>query len=293
MAIISDISHHRGKISDITDRFAIKNFVLRDKALISPNQSLDESFIFNGFNFAVCLKGESTLQINYRDFPLKKGQILTYMPNQIFKVKDRSDDFLMENLFLSADYVLQLPLSKDFDLLKRISIAPLQNISSEALHNMLEFHSLIAKHHRREDNPYKEQQTKALIFALLMEISHIYSSAAIEISPAVSRQELLTDEFFKIMLENYKKERSVAYYADKLCLTPKYLSMTVKKVTGHPISDWINEAVVVEAKRMLKTTDLTALQISEELNFPNPSFFGKFFKQYVGMTPLQYKGAKA
>lgn len=288
MSIISNISRHREKISDITDHFAIQNFVLRDESFISPNQSLDESFIFNGFVLTVCLKGEATVCTNYRDFFIKEGHIFTYMPNQIFRVKERSDDFLIENLFLSADYVLQLPLPKDFDLLKKLAAAPLQKISAESLHNMLEFHSLIAKYHRREDNPYRESQTKALIFALLMEVSLLYSAAA-EIPPAVSRQELLTDDFFRLMLENFKQERSVAYYADKLCLTPKYLSMTVKKITGHPISDWINEAVVIEAKRMLKATDFTALQISEELNFPNPSFFGRFFKQYTGMTPLQYK----
>jgi len=287
--MISDISRHREKISDITDRFAIKNFVLRDDSLLSPRQSLDESFIFNGFVLTICLKGEAAIRINYRYFSLREGYILTYMPNQIFRLEGRSDDFLIESLFLSSDYVLQLPLPKDFDLLKRIALEPLQKISDETLHNMLEFHSLIAKHHRREDNPYKENQTKALIFALLMKVSVLYSTAASGTPLAVSGQESLTEDFFKLMLENYRKERSVAYYADKLCLTPKYLSMTVNKITGHPISDWINEAVVIEAKRMLKTTDFTALQISEELNFPNPSFFGRFFKQYTGMTPLQYK----
>lgn len=292
MPIISDINNHKKKVSDITDRFAIKNFVLLDKSAVSHEQSLDELFIFNGFVLMICLKGKATIQINYRDYSFGNGYIFTYMPNQLFKVKELSDDFLIETLFLSYDYILQLPLPKDFDLLKRIAATPVQKVNDATLHNMLEFHSLITKHHRRDDNPYKEQQTRALIFALLMEFALLYATSVSEIPHAVSRQESLTDDFFRLMLDNYKRERSVAYYANKLCLTPKYLSMTIKKVTGHPISDWINEAVVTEAKRMLKTTDLTALQISEELNFPNPSFFGKFFKQYTGMTPLQYKSAK-
>jgi AraC-like DNA-binding protein len=124
-----------------------------------------------------------------------------------------------------------------------------------------------------------------------MEIAATYSALSPKSTKAVSRQELLTEEFFKVLLKNYTKERSVAFYAEKLCLTPKYLSMTVKSVTGHPISEWINEAVIIEAKRMLKVTDLTVLQISEELNFPNSSFFGRFFKQYTEMTPLQYKNS--
>lgn len=293
MPIVSNINHYREKVSDITDRFAIKNFVLQDKSAISRQQSLDELFIFNGLVPGICLKGNAIIQINYHEFSFREGDIFTYLPNQLFKVKEMADDFLMETLFLSADYLLQLPFPKDFDLLKKIAANPIQRVNDETVHNMLEFHSLIAKHHRREDNLYRESQIKALVFALLMELAILYSASISEIPVAVSRQELLTDDFFKLMLENYKQERSVAYYADKLCLTPKYLSMTVKKITGYPISDWINEAVVIEAKRMLKMTDLTALQISEELNFPNPSFFGKFFKQYTGMTPLQYKSAKA
>lgn len=292
MPVISKNNRHGKKVSDVTDRFTIRNFVLRDNTLIPPGQSSEESFLFNGFALAICLKGEATIRINYRDLTIKKGHIFTYMPNQIFRVQERSDDFLIESLFLSADYVLQLPLSKDFDLLRSIASEPLKEISAEALHNMLEFHTLIVKHHRREDNPYKESQTKALIFALLMEVAVLYSASGSERPAIVSRQEVLTDEFFRLMLTDYKKERSVAYYADKLCLTPKYLSMTVKKITGHPISEWINEAVMIEAKRLLKATDRTVLQISEELNFANPSFFGRFFKQYAGMTPRQYKDAR-
>lgn len=292
MALIADIVKQREKVADLTDRFAIKNFVLSDSSIFSTAHSLDEPLIFNGFILTICLKGESNLSINYRDFSLRESHIITYMPNQIFRLKQRSEDLVIENLFLSADYVMKLPLPKDFDLLKKVAKEPLQKISPETMHNMFELHSLIAKHHRRENHPYKEPQTKALIFALLMELSSLYSVSAPEEASAVSRQELLTESFFRLMLEDYKKERSVAYYADKLCLTPKYLSMTVKKITGHPISDWINEVVIIEAKRMLKITDLTALEISEELNFPNPSFFGRFFKQYAGMTPLQYKSAK-
>jgi AraC-like DNA-binding protein len=104
-----------------------------------------------------------------------------------------------------------------------------------------------------------------------------------------SRKEAITDDFFRLLFESFQKERQVTFFADKLCLTPKYLSMTIKEVTGHPASSWINEMVILETKRLLKATELTALQVSEELNFPNPSFFGRFFKQHTGMTPLQFR----
>lgn len=289
MPLISDIKDHREKIADLKDYFAIKNFVLSDKTLVFREHPLDEPLVFNGFILTICLNGKSDIRLNYKDYSFEKNDVFTYMPNQIFMVKEKSADFVIENLFLSADYVLSLPLPRNFDLLKKMRINPIIKAGEERIHTMLEYHSLIAKSHRQEDNLYKEEQTKALIYALLMEASICYSVSEREASPTVSRQEILTDEFFSLMLKEYKKERSVAYYADKLCLTPKYLSMAVKKVTGHPISEWLNEVVIIEAKRLLKATDYTALQISEELNFSNPSFFGKFFKQYTGMSPLQYK----
>ena len=88
---------------------------------------------------------------------------------------------------------------------------------------------------------------------------------------------------------HYKQDRSVSFYADKLCLTSKYLSTVIKEVTGRSVLAWINETVIAEAKILLKTSEMTVMQISEELNFPNPSFFGRFFKQYTGVTPLKYR----
>lgn len=95
--------------------------------------------------------------------------------------------------------------------------------------------------------------------------------------------------FFRLLVNNFKKHRAVSFYADKLCFTPKYLSSVVKKVTGYTIQEWINELVINHTKNLLKMTDKTVLEISEEMNFSNPSFFGRFFKQYTGLTPLQFR----
>jgi AraC-like DNA-binding protein len=95
--------------------------------------------------------------------------------------------------------------------------------------------------------------------------------------------------FFKLLLHNHKKEKTLQFYASKMCLTPKYLSTIIKERTGRTAFSWINEVLISSTKYMLKTTDMTILQISEELNFPNPSFFGRFFKKHTGMTPVQYR----
>ena len=86
-----------------------------------------------------------------------------------------------------------------------------------------------------------------------------------------------------------KYERSVDFYAGKLCLTPHYLSTVIRETSGQTVMQWINQSVILEAKVLLKHSDLLVFQISDELNFPNPSFFSKFFKRITGMTPAEYQ----
>jgi len=93
------------------------------------------------------------------------------------------------------------------------------------------------------------------------------------------------------LVENhYKEHRGLEFYADKLFITPKHLSKVVKTTSGKPANEWIDEYVVLEAKALLKSTNMTVEQISNELNFPSQSFFGKYFKRVTGMSPREYKG---
>ena len=90
-------------------------------------------------------------------------------------------------------------------------------------------------------------------------------------------------------LENYKQERSVAFYADKLCVTAKYLSLISKEVSGQPAGNWIDEYVILEAKTLLKSSQMSIQEIADSLNFANQSFFGKYFKHHTGISPKEYR----
>ncbi|MDR1683483.1 MAG: helix-turn-helix domain-containing protein, partial [Candidatus Symbiothrix sp.] len=89
--------------------------------------------------------------------------------------------------------------------------------------------------------------------------------------------------------KHYKTEKQVGFYAEKLCLTPKYLSRIIKQNTGKSAHEWLDDYVMLEAKALLKSTNMTIQQISDELNFPSQSFFGKFFKREEGISPRAYK----
>ncbi|WP_288736647.1 helix-turn-helix domain-containing protein, partial [uncultured Parabacteroides sp.] len=95
--------------------------------------------------------------------------------------------------------------------------------------------------------------------------------------------------FMQTVLENYKQERSVAFYADKLCVTAKYLSLISKEVSGQPAGNWIDEYVILEAKTLLKSSQMSIQEIADSLNFANQSFFGKYFKHHTGISPKEYR----
>ena len=97
------------------------------------------------------------------------------------------------------------------------------------------------------------------------------------------------EKFLSLVQINYKEQRGLEFYADKLCFTPKYLSKVIKENSGTSANDWIDNHVVLEAKALLKSTNMTIQQISDELNFPSQSFFGKYFKRHVGVSPKEYK----
>ena len=137
------------------------------------------------------------------------------------------------------------------------------------------------------NNPYRLQVVQHIIMALF------YSSEKMreveETEGPRSNADVLSKEFLKQVKEHFRRERQLKFYADKLCITPRYLSRVVKESTGSSAAEWIERCVVLEARALLKSTNMTIQQISDELNFPSQTFFGKYFKRRVGMSPKEYR----
>ena len=105
---------------------------------------------------------------------------------------------------------------------------------------------------------------------------------------ALSRNEQLFQGFIREVQKNYMVNREVSFYASKLCITPKYLGVVVAQVSGRRPLEWIRDYVILDAKAMLLTREYSIQQISQMLNFPNPSFFSKYFREAVGYSPSKF-----
>jgi len=152
---------------------------------------------------------------------------------------------------------------------------------------MTGYFSLLQKTIRKTENQNRISAVKHLTLAFFHGFS--YQMHNIPNVSDKSKSDILVEKFLTLVKENFKRHRNVEFYADKLCLTPKYLSKVIKQNSNKTAADWIEDHLILEVKALLKSTDKTISQISDELNFPSQSFFGKYFKRRTGLPPKVYR----
>lgn len=267
------------------------NFILfpKNKELTST-LSTKEPFITEGVYLGLCIKGNARIKINFKEFDLQPEMIIVLLPGQIIHIINKSPDLLIESIYISLDFLIGLTLPKDFSSLFYLRKFPCFKAPKLTVQILLEYYAFIVKQYNRTDNYYRDAIVKGLLYSMIMEFFSIYkqNKTKEQYSPS-SRQEELTDNFFKLLITYFRTERSVAFYAGQLCITRKYLSSIIKEVTGKTVLDWIHEVFIIEAKVILKSTNKTIAEISEELNISNPSFFCRLFKKHTGISPLEYR----
>ena len=138
-------------------------------------------------------------------------------------------------------------------------------------------------------HPFRNEILQSLISVLLYETASVYERLHLSSNSAQTRSDQITSEFKKLLNENFTEERNLKFYAEKLLITPKHLTETIKETTGKTAGEWIAEKVTLEAKVLMQNPSLNVEQISYALNFPDQSTFGKFFKNQTGLAPSIYK----
>jgi len=276
----------------------INPFIIKGLALPDSNNSPKHPYVMDGFVFVLCIKGKSVVRLNLREYELKENMVLTILPNHTIEIISQSEDAVLETLFLKIDLLLDMPPLKKNDLPELMSKYPCVSVTEGEMKNLIDFYEFIAKQYTYEYDidfcediaNFQEDMLKGLLYSFMARIGIVYTSLDVRVpNQSSSRQDEIMENFIKLLRVHHKEKRNAEFYADKMSLTRKYLSTTVKKASGKPVLAWINESIILEAKVLLKTSSLTITQLSEELNFPNPSFFGRLFKQHTGITPMKYR----
>ena len=140
-----------------------------------------------------------------------------------------------------------------------------------------------------EESDHSREAVASLIAAIVNQIASLYERYGTALPASQSRQQGVFDEFINLVNVHCKEHHTINFYADRLCITQRYLGTLVRQASGSTAKEWIDRALINEAKVALRHSDVTVAQLSDGLNFPNPAFFSKFFKRMTGMTPSQYQ----
>ncbi len=231
------------------------------------------------------LQGTGRISINLIEYEVSAHQIIIIPDNSLIELLEISPDYDFQVIVPACNFLPALPGSILSEIYTRNGIV--LSLNEEEWTQAEMFFTLLWN--ILHSSPYRRETVQHFIISLLYNLKYTYEQTRTTTPLRLSRREEIFRRFIALVNEHSKQERSVNFYADKLCLTPHYLSTIIREASGQTVMQWINQSVVLEAKVLLKHSDLLIFQISDELNFPNPSFFSKFFKRMTGMTPAEYQ----
>lgn len=237
-----------------------------------------------------CLQGELHVRISLKEYTLRPDMFCVIITGMIFEVLSISNDF---RGFMIATRTNFMPVTEKttqvmsfYKCLQSRHCFVLEE--KEVMAFVGVYHSIKATL-QELDHPYRIPMLQSYVQILYYRMLPIVLKEEESRSKySHTRQEEIFQRFIGEVEKHYRKERSVKFYADLLCISPKYLSTVIYKISQQLAGEWIDAYVILEAKTLLKSGRLTTQQISEQLNFSNQSFFGKFFKRCAGMSPKEY-----
>ncbi len=244
----------------------------------------------DGFSALVMLSGEATIQVNMKSYTIKPNTIVFFNPQSVIRSERVSANAAGYFLAYSKNFIndIQIGLTASLPIYMHFRMSPVLHVTQEDVAEILQIFQLMKRLLRNDKTHYRNEMVHTLFttaFYLIAEINKRESSQRSK----QGRCEVIFDEFMLLLEKHCRRERNVAFYANELSLTPKYFSTAIKEVSGKTAARWIDEAVILEAKTLLKYSGKSIQEIAYELNFSTQSFFGKYFKQHTGESPSRYK----
>lgn len=242
---------------------------------------------FEGLIFIYTREGEAQIEIDDRLYTLQAKSLLSILPHHVYLIRKRSSLFRTCTFAFTFDFMSDFPFLLSEKISEKIQLLPLVRLTRDEQIRMNDDLNVIQRYYQLTRHPSQREILCSLAFVFTAEVKGIYSRNPIKIT--TTHCEELTDRFFHLLQKKFHTHREVAYYANKLCITPKYLARIIRQVTGETPTYWIAFFIVREVKALLKSTTLTVTQLSEQFNFPNSSFFAKYFKRQTGISPAAYR----
>ncbi len=269
----------------------IPDVSFKEHQISNPDLLINIPYRSNYFGIGICVAGETTLQANLETFTVEKNCVIAMSPPVIKQWGKMSEDYKTYTVLFTKDLFVRNNGGNIFLDGFAFFEPNARHVWPVSKQQTKKIRSLLKDIQRRLNSvhPYRTEIAKSLITILLFEIAAMYNNAAFPVSYKQTRSEQLVADFKKLMCTHFHKERSVSFYAKLLFVTPRHLTEVVKKETGRPAKEWIDELIILESKVLLQDPSVSIAAIADALNFADQSVFGKFFKNLTGLSPLAYR----
>mgnify|MGYP002852725501 CR=1 FL=1 len=256
----------------------------------------------------ICTKGWINLTIDDNSYHVTEDCMIVYFAYKKLRITKRSA--LLTGILLGADFETIQPLlynATNFNAVFLIKSNPLIKLGQEDISRIMMYSKLIEdvvikiKNTELKENSDTTSLTRKELFlqqrhmlgkSLLLEIISLFSDNNGMVQNMDNRKEDILKKFMTSLYKNFRTKHEVRFYAKEQCLTCRYFSSIIKERSGQTPVTWISTALLFEAKQQLQTSTKSIGEISEYLNFPNQSYFGKWFKNHTGISPLDFKNGK-
>lgn len=252
---------------------------------------LCKPFLMNYVGLIVCEKGYFCFDVDKKKFTARAGETVFLSEGNNFSIGELSDDLRVSILFYHIDPIREILGSSivAMYLYTTLTPEPCYVWTSGEEGDLARYIALLGRHRKSAQNPFDNHECKLLLLALTYRLCSIYSRRIIEEKNVAGHKIDTFIKLIRLIEKYYMQERGVAFYADKLCLSPKYLSALSKSVCGYTVQELVFRAIIRKSIFWLKNTNKSVQEISDDLNFPNASFFGTFFKKQTGLAPSYYR----
>ena len=233
----------------------------------------------NALIIGVGTEGETSLTSNLQEFRLKKDSLFIFSPKHILQVQS-NNRFKAHLIVIAPDFLkrINIDTKRMMPLFLQFGSLPCMELTHAESQSLRSFISMVEQELKGSETDFSSEIIGGLIAATIYKVGDIlthYLTEHPEVdSPIHNRAEEYFRQFTELLGEHYKHERSVGFYARQLCITPKYLTTLIKRISGKSVSEWIDNYVILEAKTLLKYSNMSVQEIAYYLNFPNQSFFG-------------------
>ena len=254
-------------------------------------QSLMSSYLVDYIGLVVCTRGSYSFSVNDEKMEARAGETLFLTENVHFQIESVSADLEYSLLFYRITPIRDI-LGNTVMMMRlyaTLNPRPFIVLATGEEYALADYTQLLPSASYTESTMFDGHERKLLMLSLTYRLCSIFNRKVVQGGEASGHKIDIFVKLITLISDHYPKERSVSFYADRLCLSPKYLSSMVKGICGYTVQDLVFKAIIRRAIFLMTSTSKTIQEISDELNFPNASAFGTFFKKHTGLSPKNYR----